>query len=91
MAGLLLHATSGRWPTSSTVPDPLGDDYLQVRTDKGRFRIWSVGSDGIDGHGATRDEYKMGDSSDDLVAAYPPFPPYIPRPTQAPARYTKPD
>lgn len=72
---LILHARTGRWPTTVTVTDPLGTGPLHTRFDHGRFRVWSVGRDGKNDGGFV--SWK-GKRSDDLVAVYPPIPQKIP-------------
>lgn len=72
---LILHARTGRWPTTLAVPDPLGTGPLKVRFDGKRFRVWSVGMNGKDEDGLLPQEQEQGLGSDDVVAAYPPVPP----------------
>lgn len=73
---MILHARSGRWPTATSTSDPLGDGPLKVRFDGKRFRVWSVGRDGKDDGGLTREDGSPGHKfSDDEVAVYPPIPP----------------
>lgn len=72
---LLQHAETGRWPTSTSVRDPLGTAKLRIRFDGKRFRVWSVGRNGVNDGGLSRQEaYDAGKTSDDEIAAYPPIP-----------------
>lgn len=72
---LELKQRTGRWPTSVSEDDALGKGPLLARFDGKRFRVWSVGRNGIDDGGITSEEARaVGKKSDDLVAAYPPVP-----------------
>lgn len=71
---LLLRAKTGSWPTACDVPDPMGDGYLRVKTEGGRFQIWSAGRNGVDDGGfPLREPSDPSKPHDDLVAAYPPI------------------
>lgn len=71
---LIQRAKVGRWPTKIDAMDPFGKGPLRSRFDGKRFRVWSVGRNGVDDGGLTdREADAAGKRSDDMVAVYPQF------------------